>query len=96
MLAVGIYLLSYKEGSIKQYQPVWQKFLSFLSDNGVPQHWIAVTVACNYLAFEASVIRLQYRTVSGYRCALRLRLYWGCGFEVNSFVSDQCLKGLYN
>ena len=94
--AADVYLLSHKEASTRQYQSVWRKFLSFLFDNDVPHHRVSVAVVCNFLTFESSFHGLQYRTVSGYRCALRHPLYWGCGFDVNSFVSDQFLRGLFN
>ena len=53
-------------------------------------------VVCNFLTFQATVCKLQYGTVSGYRSALRLPLYWGCGLEVSNVVSDQFLRGLFN
>ena len=55
-----------------------------------------MAVVCNFLTFQATVCKLQYRTISGYRSALRLPLYWGCGLVVSDFVSDQFLKGLFN
>ena len=91
-----IFLLSHRESSTRQYQSVWTKFLSFLSVRAIDHLHLSVAVVCNFLAFQASVLHLQYRTVSGYRCALRLPLFWGCGFDVVTFASDQFLRGLFN
>ena len=94
--AAEIYLLSHKVSTTGQYQSIWTKFLRFLSSNGYSSKDTSVAVVCNFLTFQATVCKLQYRTISGYRSALRLPLYWGCGLVVSDFVSDQFLKGLFN
>ena len=70
-----VYLMSHKPSSTPQYQSVWTKFLNFLSSNGFSFRDTSVGVVCNFLTFQATVRKLQYRTLSGYRSALRLQLY---------------------
>ena len=94
--AADVYLLSHKSSSTRQYQSVWAKFLSFLSRNSISFRDTSVGVVCNFLTYEATVNNMQYRTVTGYRSALRLPLYWSCGLEIRTGVSDQFLRGLYN
>ena len=94
--AADVYLLSHRVSSTRQYQSVWTKFLSYLSRIGISFPDVSVGVVCNYLAYEATVNNLMYRTVTGYRSALRLPLYWCCGLEIKDMVSNQFLRGLFN
>ena len=94
--AADIYLLSHRASSTRQYQSVWCKFLTFLDRIGVPFAATSVGVLCNFLTHEATVNKLQYRTLTGYRSALRLPIYWCCGLEINTAVSNQFLRGLFN
>ena len=94
--AADVYLLSHRESSTRQYQSVWRKFLAFLNKEGISFQAASVGVVCNYLTYEATVNKMQYRTVTGYRSALRLPIFWCCGLEINTLVSNQFLRGLYN
>ena len=94
--AAAVYLQSHRISTSRQYQSVWTKFLSFFNSHGFSPQDASVGVVCNFLTFQATVQGLQYRTLTGYRSALRLPLYWGCGLEINTFDSDQFLRGLFN
>ena len=94
--AADVYLLSHRASSTRQYQSIWTKFLSYLSVHNISFSNVSVGVVCNYLAHEATVNKLMYRTVSGYRSALNLPLYWSCGLEIKNAVSNQFLRGLFN
>ena len=94
--AADVYLLSLRESSTRQYQSIWRKFLSFLSRNDISHRDTSVGVVCNWLTYEAIVNNLTYRTLTGYRSALKIPLFWGCNLEIKTVVSDQFLRGLYN
>ena len=94
--AAEMYLLSHIVSTTGQCQSIWTKFLRFLSSNGYSSKDTSVASVCNFLKFQATVCKLQYKTISGYRSTLRLPLYWGCGLVVSDFVSDRFLKGLFN
>ena len=91
-----VYLRSYRPSSTKQYQSVWRKFLSFLSKNGFSLLDTSVGIVCNFLTYESTINNLQYRTVSGYRSALRHPLFWSCGLDIKTVASSQFLRGLFN
>ena len=94
--SADIYLLIHKDSSTRQYQSIWSKFLLFLTHSGIPHSSISIASVCNFLSHHAKVRGRLYRTVSGYRCALRLPLLWSCGLDVNCFTTDQFLRGLFN
>ena len=91
-----VYLRSYRPSSTKQYQSVWRKFLSFPSKNGFSLLDTSVAIVCNFLTYESTINNLQYRTVSGYRSALRHPLFWSCGLDIKTVASSQFLRGLFN
>ena len=91
-----IYLRSHTTSTTGQYQSVWSKFLEFLDSTNTPHSTVNVATVCNFLSHQAKVVGLQYRTVSGYRCALRLPILWASGLDINCFTSDQFLRGLFN
>ena len=95
-VSIRIFLLSHAESSTRQYQSVWSKFLSFLSLRRIPHRDTSVAVVCNFLAREATVNSLKYRTLSGYRCALHLPILWACNIDINTPASDRFLRGLFN
>ena len=88
--------MSHRQSTTSQYQSVWTKFLRFLASNGYSNKDASVGIVCNFLTFQASVRKLQYRTLSRYKSALRHPLYWGCGLDINDSVSVQFLRGLFN
>ena len=94
--SADIYLLSHRDSTSKQYQSVWSKFLSFLDLRGIMPVDTSISAVCNFLAFQAKHENRKYRTVSGYRCALRLPILWACDLDINCLTSDQFLRGLFN
>ena len=62
-------LLAYRASSVRQYQSVWDKFLSFLSLKGLSASDVSVGVVCDFLSFYAVTYKRKYRTLSGYRSA---------------------------
>ena len=91
-----IYLLSHASSTTDQYQSVWSKFLAFLESTNTQHSSVSVASVCNFLSHQAKVVGLKYRTVSGYRCALRLPILWASGVDINCLTSDQFLRGLFN
>ena len=91
-----IYLKLHKKSSTRQYQSIWTKFLKFIRKNSITHQSVTVATICNFLAFEASQNRKQYRTLSAYRCALRLPILWSCKLDINCSTSEQFLRGLFN
>ena len=89
-------LRSLKDTSTKNYQGAWSKFLSYLSRNNYSYKDTSVGTVCNFLTYEATINNLKYRTLTGYRSALRLPILWGCGVEIVNIASNVFLRGLYS
>ena len=89
-------LLAHRTGSVRQYQSVWDKFLSFLYFRGLSAGDVSVGVVCDFLSFHAVTYRRAYRTLSGYRSALRHPLLFAFRIDVNCVASDLFLRGVFN
>ena len=89
-------LRAHRDSSTRQYQGVWDKFLSFLSLRGYSELHVSVGVVCDFLTYHAVTYERQYRTLSGYRSALRHPLLFAFHVEVNSVASDLFLRGVFN
>ena len=94
--AVSMLLRAHRDGSTRQYQGVWAKFLLFLSIKGLSADCVSVGVVCDFLAFHAVTYDRKYRTLSGYRSALRHPLLFAFHLEVNCVASDLFLRGVFN
>ena len=93
--AVRVFLSSHRESTIRQYQSVWMKFFKFLSDVGSNSDNVSVATVCNFLASELDR-GCEYRTLSGYRSALRLPIFLCTKLDINDLISTHFLKGLFN
>ena len=93
--AVRVFLSSHRESTIRQYQSVWTKFFRFLSVIGSDADNVSVATVCNFLASELDR-GCEYRTLSGYRSALRLPIFLCSKLDINDLISTQFLKGLFN
>lgn len=89
-------LQAHKVSSTKQYQGVWCKFLAFISMRHLSEANVSVGVMCDFLSYQAITCGRQYRTVSGYRSALRHPLLFAFDIEVNCVASDLFLRGVFN
>ena len=94
--AAEIFLLQHRISTTRQYQSIWSKFMDYIYSQNVQHHLITVATVCNFLAHVATVDRLAYRTISGYRSALRIPIQWGCGIDIITPESDQFLRGLFH
>ena len=94
--AISMLLLAHRAGSVRQYQSVWDKFLSFLSLRGLSASGVSVGVVCDFLSFHAVTFQRAYRTLSGYRSALRHPLLFAFRIDVNCVASDLFLRGVFN
>ena len=94
--AADIFLLQHRISTTRQYQSIWHKFMDYIFSLNIPHHNITVATVCNFLTHVATVDRLAYRTVTGYRSALRIPIQWGCGFDVVTPETDQFLRGLFH
>ena len=57
---------------------------------------ISVGVVCDFLAFHAVTYKRAYRTLSGYRSALRHPLLLAFRIDINCVASDLFLRGVFN
>ena len=89
-------LLAHRASSVRQYQGVWDKFLSFLSLRSLSASDVSVGIVCDFLSFQAVAYKRQYRTLSGYRSALRHPLLFMFHIDVNCVASDLFLRGVFN
>ena len=86
--AISMLLRAHRASSTRQYQGVWDKFLSFLSLRGFSAVDISVGIVCDFLSFHAVTFERSYRTLSGYRSALRHPLLFAFHIDVNCVASD--------
>ena len=89
-------LLAHRASSVRQYQGVWDKFLSFLFLRSLSASDVSVGIVCDFLSFQAVAYKRQYRTLSGYRSALRHPLLFMFHIDVNCVASDLFLRGVFN
>ena len=94
--SVRLLLQAHKDGSTKQYQGVWRKFLAFLSMRQLSESDLSVGVVCDFLSYQSLTCGRLYRTISGYRSALRHPLLFAFNIEVNCIASDLFLRGVFN
>ena len=94
--AISMLLRAHRDSSTRQYQGVWDKFLSFLSLRGLSDSDVSVGVVCEFLSFHAVTYERRYRTLSGYRSALRHPLLFSLHLDVNCIASDLFLRGVFN
>ena len=94
--SVQLLLRAHKVGSTRQYQGIWTKFLAFLSMRQLSEMDISVAVVCDFLSYQSVTCGRKYRTISGYRSALRHPLLFAFNVEVNCVVSDLFLRGVFN
>ena len=74
-LSLSLFSKSHKASTLKQYQCVWVKFRAFLEYNHIYHGDVNEVVVFNFLAFHVLVEKRQYRTITTYRCALKLPFF---------------------
>ncbi|CAL4088050.1 unnamed protein product, partial [Meganyctiphanes norvegica] len=94
--AAVMLLRAHKFSTSRQYQGVWDKFLSFLALRRLAEANVSVGVVCDFLTYQAVTMGRGYRTVSGYRSALRHPLLFACDLDVRCISSDLFLRGVFN
>ena len=68
----------------------------FLSERGLSDVDISIGIVCDFITFHAVSLGRSYRTLSGYRSALRHPLLFAFHVDVNSVASDLFLRGVFN
>ena len=94
--SVTMLLRAHKFSTSRQYQAIWSKFLMYLSMRRLSAVDVSVGVVCGFLCYHAVALGRAYRTLSGYRSALRHPLLFALDLEVNCEASDLCLRGIFN
>ena len=94
--SVTMLLCAHKFSTSRQYQAIWGKFLMYLSMRRLSAADVSVGVVCGFLCYHAVALGRAYRTLSGYRSALRHPLLFALDLEVNCEASDLCLRGIFN
>ena len=97
--SLEVLFLAHKVNTTRQYQSVWSYFLTFLSLEGISRLAIskdnAVGIVCNFLSFQLTTYSRGYRTISGYRSALRHPFLFGLGVDIVCPSSDLFLRGAF-
>ena len=94
--AVEIILGCHKDSTIRQYQSVWDKFLSFLERENLRHDRLKLCHVLNFLSFELETHERAYRTITGYKCALELPLKIALDLEISGDRTRRFLQGCYN
>ena len=97
--SLEVLFLAHKVKTTRQYQSVWSYFLTFLSMEGISRTAVskdnAVGIVCNFLSFHLTAYSRGYRTISGYRSALRHPFLFGLGVDIVCPSSDLFLRGAF-
>ena len=93
--AINIALLSHRESTTRQYQTVWTYFLEFLNKESLSSADIVAGTVPSFLTVHAKSFGRQYRTLSGYRSALRHPIFLATGVDIINFPSDFFQRGLF-
>ena len=94
--AIDIALLAHGDSTTRQYQSVWNYFLEFLSKEKLSSSDIRPSTIDNFLTVHAKSFGRQYRTLSGYKSALRHPILLATGLDINTFESEFFRRGLFN
>ena len=94
--AIEVLLQQHRSSTRNQYQSHWSKFIIFLDLDQVDHNSICLSTVLNFLAFHARRDNLAYRTLAGYRCALRHPLYFMFNLDINCLESESFMRGLFN
>ena len=89
-------LRAHRFSTSRQYQSVWEKFLSYISMRRLSAQDMSVGLVCDFLCYHAITLGRAYRTLSGYRSALRHPLLFGFQLDINTEASDLFLRGIFN
>lgn len=93
---IGMIMRAHRDGTIKQYQGTWTKFIKYLRDNNINHANVKLSVVMNFLAHCSKDLGLQYKTVAVYKCSLEapLKLIFDLSLDTLSF--RLFMKGLWN
>ena len=72
---IEVILCQHRNGTVRQYQSVWTKFLKYLDEVGVPSSEVALPDVLGFLSFHINEYHREYRTITGYKCALQFPLF---------------------
>ena len=86
----------HRESTIRQYQGVWSKFLSFLELGDIRHHKIKVKDVINFLSYYSEVHPRAYKTLAVYKNALRLPLLFKLGIDIDTPLVYQYMRGLWS
>ena len=87
---------SCRPSTLKQYQSSWKGFLDFLRLRDIPHGEVSIPVICEYLNYCCIVYEREYRTISVYKCALRLPLLWAIDLDFEGLIPTTLMKGIFN
>ena len=94
--SINIIKNSHKPSTLKQYQGVWKKFVSFLTLEKIPHNKVNVYVVMNFLAYQHIVMGLAYRTITTYKCALVQPLYENLNIRLDVSSMEFFMRGIFN
>ena len=87
---------AHSEGTIRQYQGTWAKFLKFLDDNHISHNNVSMGVVMNFLSYCACTLGLQYRTITTYKCSLEIPLKSIFNLSFDDTLFRLFMKGIFN
>ena len=93
---LGMLDLAHRASTVRQYQAVWQKFITYLDNNGINHGDVTLAVVMNFLSYNAVYLKRQYRTIAAYKCALELPLKARFGLKFDNFEFQLFMRGIFN
>ena len=94
--SVRILRNNHREGTVRQYQGIWKKFLEFLSENNISHEKVSVFVVMNFLSHHFVVFNRKFRTIAAYKCALTHPLFVNFGIDFKDARLDMYMRGVFN
>ena len=94
--SVNILRNNHREGTVRQYQSIWSKFLEFLSVNHISHQDVSVFVVMNFLSHHFVAFNRKYRTIAAYKCALAHPLFVNFGIDFKDVRLEMYMKGVFN
>ena len=87
---------AHKPSTLKQYQSVWAKFISFLAIKCCPIYEVTIGIVCDFLYLHLHQKKRKYRTIATYKCALRLPIFYAANVDIACLTVELFMRGAYN
>ena len=93
---IDVVLCQHRNGTVRQYQSVWGKFLKYLDEMGVASSDVKLPTVLGFLSYHITNFNREYKTITGYKCALQFPLFVLLNLVIDCEVTWAFLRGFFN